>query len=158
MDEVGKMILSPAFWVGTIVVGVLVNLLSSFLYPRLGALPGKMGHWRRARSAKRQRTFELTVRAMHVNPRLVAHTIADETRARFEAAEFLIVSVLCYVTLFGVANSNNANAIVQSVMGVGGGITLLLAKLAKRDASDKKAMLEEARLAELEPGSGYGQK
>lgn len=153
MDEVGKMVASPVFWVGTVVVGLLVNFVSSFLYPRLGALPGKVGQWRRTRSAKRQRQFELIVRAMVANPRLVAHSIADETRARFEAAEFLAVSILCYVTLFGLANMNNASVIVQSLMGVGGLVTLMLAKLANREAADKKAMLDEVRLAELESGS-----
>ena len=148
MDEVGRMVVSPVFWIGTVVVGLLVNLLSSFLYVKLGAVPGKLGRWRRSRSERSVQAFELLVRQMRANPSLVAHIIADETRARFEAAEFLIVSVLCYVTLFGLANLNNASVIVQSIMGVSGGVTLMLAKLANREASNKKAMLDEVRLVE----------
>lgn len=144
MEEIGKMLVSPAFWVCTVFVSLLVNFASQWLYPRLGALPGRLGEWRRVRSAKRQRDFSLMVRMLRQHRDLLPLYIAKESRARAETLEFLVLAVLSYVSMFGLLLVGKPNAILVSITGLAGLLMLLLAKVSSVMAGRLEAVLQTA--------------
>lgn len=99
MDDVGKMLVSPVFWVGTVVVGLFVNFASQWLYGRLAKLPGRLGEWRRARSARASQKFDRQVSELVAVPSLVPFYVATEMRHRSRAICWLVlvcIEILIY--------------------------------------------------------------
>ena len=95
MEEVWKQVTTPTFWLCTVVVGVLINFVSQWLYGPLTGLPRRWFAWSRKRSESRRaqiaRDVEMLVRAPH----LVSFYVARGTNAllltAFSGLVFLVL-------------------------------------------------------------------
>lgn len=142
MDEVINLAGTPVFWVCTVLVSLLVNFASQWLYPRIGALPGRLGAWRRRRSTEQQQKFELMVQMLQQHKHMLPIFIAQEARLRTETLEFLALAVLSYSALFGLALSNTWGLIVTILVGASGLFMLLLAKIASGMAGKRQEIID----------------
>ncbi|SCX72676.1 hypothetical protein [Variovorax sp. EL159] len=86
MDALLSNLTSVGWWGSVVVVGILVNFLSQFLYPRLAALPIRGLSLIRRRTAKRRARFEEQVAALTANPQRLPIVIAAEHRFYFLAS------------------------------------------------------------------------
>jgi hypothetical protein len=90
MDELGKMLNSPVFWIGTVMVGVLINLGTQWAYGRLARLSSRFAQ---VLTEKRRIEFERDVAFVLTSPEALALHIAGEVRQRWYAASFLLFAV-----------------------------------------------------------------
>ncbi|HEX7866213.1 MAG TPA: hypothetical protein VF555_14765 [Variovorax sp.] len=86
MNELLGNLTNVGWWGSVVVVGILVNFLSQFLYPRLAALPVKGLSLIRRRTAKRRARFEEQVAALKARPQRLPIIIAAEHRLYFLAS------------------------------------------------------------------------
>lgn len=64
MDELTKNLSSPYWWIGVVVVGILINLASAYLKPALDRWLSRMSVWWRNQSAKRKARYEKEIEAL----------------------------------------------------------------------------------------------
>jgi len=84
MDEILQNLSSVYWWVSVVVVGLVINLLSSYLKPPLDALGGKTFHAVKARSERAKRLYDQKVSALSSNPhaQVIAMLRAQSLRAK----------------------------------------------------------------------------
>ncbi|MET3379541.1 hypothetical protein NWF24_28125 [Variovorax paradoxus] len=97
MNELLSNLTNVGWWGSVVVVGILVNFLSQFLYPRLAVLPVKGLGLIRSRSAKRRARFEERVAALKANPQRLPIVIATEHRLYFVAS--LVMGCAIFILL-----------------------------------------------------------
>lgn len=82
MDEVWKQVSTPAFWVGTVIVGLLINFASQWMYGRLAVLPERWRDWFEARSARRRKYMAQEVGVLLKHPELVPVVASEASHYR----------------------------------------------------------------------------
>lgn len=71
MEETLKLLSTPGFWIGSVVVGILVNFASQWMYGRLAALPGRWAAWAAKRSETRARRAKRDVETLLLSRELI---------------------------------------------------------------------------------------
>ena len=70
------------WWFSVVLVGLLINLASSYLKPQIDAVYGKFTATKREKNEQDRRNFELRVEALVATPSLIALEGFDELRER----------------------------------------------------------------------------
>lgn len=94
MDDVWKLISSPSFIVGTLVCGLLLNLLSNYVQRRIDLASSRWGAWRRSRTEAQQAAFDATLSELVARPNLVELFIAREARLWAACVAFMLLAVI----------------------------------------------------------------
>jgi hypothetical protein len=78
-------LVSPAWWIGVVVTGIAINLLSAYLKPRLDTFLGRFSSWARDRNEVRRQKREQVISLLKENPhwQLVLASRALKHRVRF---------------------------------------------------------------------------
>lgn len=67
MDEFTKLLVSPLWWLSVVVVGILINLASAYLKPRLDETFSRSSLWWRNRSEEAKRRDRLVAEGLAVD-------------------------------------------------------------------------------------------
>ena len=104
MQEIEQLVLSPTFWVGTVVVGILVGVLANAIYGRL--IPWLLRANERSRvhaSVKRlliRATFAADLQRLRDDPALVTTELVRDRRDRDSIfSRILLLAVIPYAFL-----------------------------------------------------------
>lgn len=82
------------------------------------------------------------VRMLRQHRHMLPIFLAQEARLRTETLEFLVLAVLSYSALLGIALSKTLSVIATSMVGASGLLMLLLAKIASSMASKRQAVID----------------
>lgn len=101
MDEFLTNIASVGWWASVVVVGLLVNFLSQFLYPRLAAMPAKGLGFVRIRAQKKKERMAAQVDRLRQFPQRLPIAIAREQRCYWVA--LMVIMCAVFVVLINIA-------------------------------------------------------
>lgn len=73
MDEFIRNLSSPAWWVGVVIVGVFINLVSAYAKPVLDRITSHFGDKWKKRSSERQKAYDEEISKLIVNVELRRH-------------------------------------------------------------------------------------
>lgn len=143
MDELVKMFNSPAFWVGSVAVGLVSNFGTQWAYGRLAALGSR---WARARVERRKAEFDQDIALIAAHPEGLPLHMAAEARLRWYATIWLIFAVFFAVWLVYPGSSPNTYALdpwwLRTFLRVLISMCLFSAVFATSKASQKRSALD----------------
>lgn len=93
MQDLWKLVSSPSFVVGSLLSGLLINLLSNYVQRRIDRTASRWGAWRRGRSVARQAAFDEQLHELMSRPSLVELFIAREARLWGACVAFMLLGV-----------------------------------------------------------------
>jgi hypothetical protein len=94
MDDFVKAASTSSWWIGVVVVGIVLNLISAYAKSPLDWLLNAMSSSWRARTDKARQAHEERVAKLAGNTSLQLFTLAEESRWRFRMIALLLLSVL----------------------------------------------------------------
>lgn len=95
---------SIQWWIGVVVVGIFINLISIFIRNKLDGFFSKLSSWWRNRSAKRKLEFIKEVSRLKNNPEeLIAESIT-ELKLINKSVHSLLMSAIFFIIVIGVVN------------------------------------------------------
>ena len=97
MADFAKNLGSDYWWLSVVVVSVVLNMLSTFLYKRMDTTIGKASTWWRSRSELRARKFRDAVEFLRDNTHLLPLYLHAESRDRIRHVALLVLSILFFV-------------------------------------------------------------
>lgn len=105
MDELVKNLNNVGWWLSAVVVGVLINFLSQYLYPKLAAIPTKSFDKMRSVVEEHEAETDRQIKILQGHPALLPLYIAVETR-QYWLASFLFGGAIFMLLWVIVASSN----------------------------------------------------
>ncbi|OZY84384.1 hypothetical protein CBP51_14330 [Cellvibrio mixtus] len=106
MDEFVKGLSSPSWWVGVVIVGILINLISSLLIKFFGFLLKQTSEkWRnkeQIKNTERQKTIE----KIKSNEKFLYFYMLSEIRYMVCGASYCIFSLCCFFAAVQISKSN----------------------------------------------------
>ena len=102
MDKILSDISSTSWWVGVIIVGVMVNLISSFLSRKMDSLHTIVSRWRVNRSESLKKEHQMKVNELAGNSSRQILVAIEESNLRMKAIYKLLLAVV--VTGFAFMN------------------------------------------------------
>ena len=102
MEELLRNVSSPSWWVGVVIVGILINLISAYLKPRIDGIASKLSTRRRNQVAADQEFRKAAVERLKADPHEQLMAAAVELRHRLRALWSMLLGVLsfaCYVAV-----------------------------------------------------------
>lgn len=102
MDEFFKSVTSQSWWFSVVLVGVLVNFLSTYLLKRLERAGVSLTQWRRNRTERKRENFRRHVDYLVGLPARVQDAYAEESRWRARSNRDLLIALLCWVAAMAV--------------------------------------------------------
>ncbi len=100
------MLASSTFLVGTLICGVLLNLISNYAQRHIDRASTRLGVWRRSRTATQQADFDVALSELIARPNLVELFIAREARLWAACVAFMLLSVAAGVSYQATAGSS----------------------------------------------------
>src|SRR5712692_2460018 len=106
MEELARNLGSPSWWVGVVVVGILLNVISAYLKPPIDkALSTVSRSWRIRSVALRARRAKL-IEELRANRHLQLLFLAAEARHRSRGVVFLLLSLICVLGYTSIGNAD----------------------------------------------------
>ncbi|MDZ4057977.1 MAG: hypothetical protein U1D69_13655 [Polynucleobacter sp.] len=94
MDEISKSLLSPSWWISVVVVGVLVNLLSTYMKPPIDSLLARINSvWRNRTERAKTEYLELLDKTAN-SQNLQILTLIEALKLRSKSNGWLAVAIL----------------------------------------------------------------
>lgn len=159
MNELLRNISSPSWWVGVVIVGILINLISAYLKPRIDGIVSKFSTRRRNQLAADREFRKATVERLRADPHEQVMAVASELRWRMRSLGAMLLGAVCIICYIGVASPNSGLAAgsAQTVLRIAfqgmAAVILLLAMSELLSAMRIRNLLYEARKETgLEPG------
>lgn len=106
MEDFANNLVSEYWWLSVVVVSVVINLLSAYLFKHMDNSVSKAFSWWRMRSESRAKKFQLEVAALRENYFLLHVYFHAESRERFRALTSMVIAILCLV-LVSIARSKS---------------------------------------------------
>jgi len=153
MDQFAKSLTSVSWWLGVVVVGVALNLISAYLKPKVDSTLSAASGWWKSRSEKQRAKRAEMIAFLRDNPDEQAFFIAEELRHRIRAVMWLIfsgLSLLLHSILHlddGVSTSQTIRVLEMLVTNLMAALLLLFSALDHSEAADRSKILEEARMS-----------
>ncbi len=94
MESVRDLLTSPAFWIGAVIVGMLVNIVAAYLKTRLDSTFSLISHRWAERSDKSRLERAARIRFLSSSPNEQMNARFREMRNRIYAIEFFLFSVI----------------------------------------------------------------
>lgn len=153
LSDAWALVSSQPFVVGSLLGGLLINLLSNYAQRRIDRATSRWGAWRHSRSVAQQAAFDAQLLELVSRPNLVELFIARELRLWAACVAFMLLSVA--VGGFYLVTGNVSSYLVVLRMFIAAGaLFLLVGSLALMDtamrAGDVLRMLYKKRLSEPE--------
>lgn len=102
MDEFWKALASPVWWIGVVVVGIIINLVSAYTKPALDAVLRAASSTWRARSVRAAAAYEAEMAALRKDAELQTHYRHRELITRVNAVFYALISVVMFVVQLAV--------------------------------------------------------
>lgn len=93
LSDAWALVSSQPFVVGSIIGGLLINLLSNYAQRRLDRAASRWGAWRRSRTEAQQAAFDAQLLELITRPSLVELFIAREARLWGACVAFMLLAV-----------------------------------------------------------------
>jgi hypothetical protein len=133
---------SPAWWIGIVIVGILINLVSAYLKPKFDLVLGSMSQkWAERSEKKRQQKKELLTSLINYEHRQTL-TAIRALRSHIRSVLNLVFAVL-FLVLGGYFPSTLA--LVQNAFLMVGVIYLILGFFHTLDAINLEALVSESQ-------------
>lgn len=154
MDEFTKSFSSINWWLGVVLVGILLNVLSAYLKPVIDALFSNASSWWRNRSEKARSARAFLVAELRNDKHKQILMLADENRKRLRSIAILIFSLmflLLYVSIKIGASSSIAAGTepplfwIRQFMYWGSMLLMFFSVLENRAAMKCKSLVIEAQ-------------
>jgi hypothetical protein len=100
MDELIKNVTSIAWWIGVVLVGIVLNLVSAYLQPRLDRFLSFVSSTWRLRSEKKREQWQRRLAEVRQSPDEQLFVLAEEMRCRLRAMFYFAVALLLLVFSF----------------------------------------------------------
>lgn len=97
MDEFAKSLTSLSWWLGVVLVGILLNVLSAYLKPAVDNLFSKVSSWWRNRSEEARGARTQFVAELRSDRHKQILMLAEENRKRLRSIGYLICSLILLV-------------------------------------------------------------
>lgn len=93
LNEVLIELSKPIWWISVVVAGIVINLLSAYIKVPLDKAFVSTSSWRRSRSEKRMREWEVRVNSLRVNAEAREAEEFTEIRQKLESIHLLLLSI-----------------------------------------------------------------
>ena len=134
MEELWKLVSSPSFVVGSLLCGLLINILSNYAQRRLDRAASRWGAWRRSRTEAQQATFDAQLLELITRPSLVELFIAREARLWGGCVAFMLLGVTTGGMYFATASAN-AYLLVPRLIIAAGSVLFLVGSMVLMDSA-----------------------
>jgi hypothetical protein len=93
VDEIVKVLSSPAWWISVVVVGIAVNIVSAYLKPYLDSRLSRFSGWWRVRSEKQKALRRATIDRLRRSEHEQLLASLDDLRDRSRSLYMLVFGV-----------------------------------------------------------------
>lgn len=100
MSDFWSQIKSPSWWLGVVIVGLLINLISAYVKPPLDKGLGFLFNWWSTRNKSLRDNQTALVERIKTDSQEQNIFIAHEIRYRLKSTDSLLLAVLSYVVVF----------------------------------------------------------
>lgn len=138
---------SPVWWVSVVVVGILINLLSSYLKTTLDSRISLISSWWRKRSDEQKAEREEFIEKLRRSEHKQVLASIDDIRARLRAIYLLLLGVFVMLCPAFLNIPYNFSIFILGF----GAASLFLSYLAFQSAVNLKILLNRARKEEDQP-------
>ena len=107
MDEFAKSLTSLSWWLGVVLVGILLNVLSAYLNPAVDNLFSKVSSWWKNRSEEARAARTRLVAELRSDRHKQILILAEENRRRLQSIGYLIFSLIFLVLYLSVKISTS---------------------------------------------------
>jgi len=145
MDEFLRNVTTGYWWISVVVVGVLINILSTVLVKRFEVFGSTVSSWLRGRSEERRKAFQAEVDKLVQGVASPETTFQEETRCRFRASTLLLLSVLLWLLLSSSRTTLVTSEGLRSFAALVSGVLLLGAVKLDSHADHLQRVVREAR-------------
>ena len=135
---------SPTWWVGVVIVGILINLVSAYLKPRLDIFFSSGSSWWARRSQEKQLQRKARIERMKADPHEQLITAFTELRIRVRGLGFILLGLFVF-TAATFAVGSGMGVIVSKLLLLLSAISILMGLTDQLDAIRLKVELKEAR-------------
>lgn len=135
LDEAWALVSSQPFVVGSLIGGLLINLLSNYVQRRIDRAASRWGAWRRGRGLAEQAAFDEQLLELVSKPNLVELFIAREARLWGACVAFMLLGVMMGGFYL---ETNSAAGLYQAVLRlviVSGSLCLLVGSMVLMDTA-----------------------
>jgi positive regulator of sigma E activity len=144
MEEFFKNVSSQGWWFSVVFVGVLVNLLSTYLLRRMEKAGLSFSQWMRNRSEKKKKNFQLQVEVLVDRPDRIPVAFAREARLRSRAIQYMLETLLFWA-FTALATTSASFAWVGGVMAALSMLGFLRAQQLQQRADQLAEAIAEAQ-------------
>lgn len=145
MDEFLRNVTTGYWWISVVVVGVLINILSTVLVKRFEVFGSTVSSWLRGRSEERRKAFQAEVDRLVRGVTSVDAIYQEETRWRFRAATVLLLGVFFGVMLSSAHTAVGPSKFMWPFAAVASGVLVLGAFKLDAHADHLQRVVREAR-------------
>ena len=96
MSEFWLQIQTPSWWVGVVIVGILINLISDYAKPQLDKYMSRTFIWWSLRSEQRRSARNKIIEKIKVDSQERNIYIAHEMRYRLRSIEAFLMGIICF--------------------------------------------------------------
>lgn len=97
MEEFLNNLSSPSWWIGVIIIGIILNLVAAYLKTHLDTRLSRFSKWWRDRSEIRKKERESKIKKLRNNPQEQILFAVSALRFRIRSVHFLTVTIMLFV-------------------------------------------------------------
>jgi hypothetical protein len=153
MDDFMKNATTLSWWLGVVLVGVVLNLFSAYIKSPLDDFLARMSTWWASRSAAAARSRAKQILELNADPMKQLLLLADEARARHSSTFFLLFAIMLLaisVYLYEVGTAHTlqlSDDVLRRVAAVTGVLCTFVSMEQYRSADQLYRLLRQARSA-----------
>lgn len=99
MGEIAALVKSPAFWFGTVVVGLAINIISAYLKAPIDTFLAPYSQSRKRKAAYRAASFRMDIERLALDADYMQMMSQTELRLRFYVVTLMLLLVLLSAAL-----------------------------------------------------------
>lgn len=91
MNEIIKMLTSPAWWFSTIFVSLILSIAGAYAKPTIDKFVSKYNEAWKAKTQNEKRDFDIAVKKLIASPQALAQASEQEVRLRFHTVSAMLI-------------------------------------------------------------------
>lgn len=132
------------WWIGVVLVGIVINLFSSYLKNKIDSFMGKISELYAIENERKKELYAGAVRAMIDNPQLMNAVLFYGLSDRINATHFFIYSLLLSVIGYNIGNDSTFFLILKVLFFLTGTIFFIMGVKGVGKANDKACAVWES--------------
>ena len=103
MNDFFRSLSSPSWWVGVVIVGILINLVSAYLKPRLDRRLSGWSRWWATRTEEQRRSRQARIQKLRESQHEQTMAAIAGLRSKLESVSSMVMTALLTVCLLGLS-------------------------------------------------------